>query len=120
MNLEYLFKRKKLKHVRTKVYSKESKEDIRYLSICDSKNYGWRFSDSVPIVRFRFKTKLPLVLNDTVYFRYKEKRKAVRRYNYNDLLIVVLDPDKAQKRYGRRARNGAIVVNAKNYNSSAI
>ena len=114
MNLEYLFKKRKMRYVIKKAYSKESKEDIRYLSDCDSKNYVWSSSDSVdsifPVVYFRIKTKLPLVLNDTVYCRYKEKKKAVRRYNYNNLIVDMLDPDKAKTKYGKRARNGSIVV----------
>lgn len=113
-DLYYLVKRRKLRYVSKKIYSKESKEEIRYLSACDSKNYGWRSNDSViPIVCFTIKTKLPLVLNDTVYYRYKNKKEAVRKYNYNNLTVDILDPDKAQERYGRRARNGIIVVNTK-------
>jgi len=117
MNLEYLAKKRKIRYVSKKVYSKESKEDIRYLSVCDSKKYGWKSNDSViPIVLFRIKTKLPLVLNDTVYYRYKKKKEAVRKYNYNNLLLDILDSDSATKRYGRRARNGVAVVNTKDYN----
>lgn len=113
MDIEYLFKKKKLRHVITKVNSKESKEVIRYLSDCDSKIYGWNFNDTVvPIVCFRIKTKLPLVLNDTIYYRYKEKKKAVRRYNYNNLFVEIIGSDMAKKKYGWRARNGIIYVNA--------
>lgn len=109
-----VFKKRKIRYIKNKHYSSD---DINYLIFCDKKKYtphGKYYDEDNVEKRYmyiKFKSKLPIIIDNNIYYSYKKKKEAIRRYNYNDLTVYLLEPDIAKQSYGSRAKYGALIVN---------
>ena len=115
VNFDYTYKKGKFRVLKTGLHYDSN--DMEYLSYSDGRKYDihgvYQDDDGNErhFIYFKFKTKLPMVVNDTIYFSRKAKKDAVRRYKYNKLSFNLLEPSKALLLYGRKGRFGAIIVN---------
>ncbi len=115
LDLNDAYKHGKVKYVRIRRHY--NPDDMAYLSYSDEKKYdihGYYYDNDKKERHFiyhKFKTRLPIIINDTIYYHYSQKHDAVRKYKYNDLSVNLLEPSKAKIMYGRRARYGALIVN---------
>ena len=118
IDLDEAYYHKRIKFVRIKHRYKE--DDIEYLSSSDGRKYdlhgNYLNEDGTGsrYIYWKFKTKIPMVVNDTVYYSSKKKKQAVRRYKYNSLSVLKMDSNEAKKCYGRKGKYGAIVVKVNN------
>lgn len=90
-------------------------EEARYFSYSDGRIYGpmTHYTDgsvSGEYMYFSLKTKLPMIINDTLYHSYRKKKKAVRQFKYTQYSIEKIEGSQAVRLYGRKAKNGVIFI----------
>jgi len=94
---------------------RKHEEEIRYLSFSDGRHYGPKsnYSDGSVSGEYNYislKTKLPMIINDVQYNSYRKKKKAVRQFKYTQYSIEKMDAPEAEQLYGRKAKNGVILI----------
>lgn len=111
------YKHGKIKYIKPKRHYLEY--DIRYLASSDGRTYDLfgKYIETNGLesqyIYWKFKTKMPMVVNDTIYYSVRDKKKAVRRYKYIDLAVSMMDSNEAEKKYGRKGKYGALIVSVK-------
>lgn len=94
---------------------KKYEEEARYFSYSDGRIYGpmSHYSDGGVSGEYKYislKTKLPMVINNTIYNSYRKKKKAVRQFKYTQYSIEKIEGFQAVRLYGRKAKNGVIFI----------